>query len=647
MQKKYQLILADDEALFREKLKQIIEANCDARVWQAANGMEALRILESHEIDLVLMDVNMPEMDGFETAQVIRTSETKSNVPIIFITGVDPEMKMMGEGLKLGGIDYLQKPFSDKDLVRLLKLYFRFIEREKEITRELTEMNTGLQNEIRERRLAEMAFRKSEQQLKAQYNGIPVPTYTWQRQGDTFMLVNFNNAAFEITGGAIANYLGVTSDDFYTEHDAIKNDLEKTYKEKISFSREMWYDYRSTDKRSYLNVKFAFVPPDLVLAHTEDITARVRAEKELRESEDKFRKISSSAKDAIILIDNKGAISFWNKAAEDIFGYTEEEALGKNLHELLAPEEYRKNAKSGFEHFRKTGEGKLIGSTYEFEGLHKEGHKMSLELSLSSVLLKDKWNAIGIVRDITKRKESERALEESRQNLKKANATKDKFFSIIAHDLRNPLGSFREVTNMLAESFESMKDEDKIEFIHLMKDSSNQLYNLMENLLVWSRSQRGVIEYNPETVDVNLLAENVASLLKMSAGKKNIEIINEIPEKTRVKADANMITTIVRNLVSNAVKFTPEGGKISLVSESKDNFLYVSVSDSGIGMTKEEMKKLFRIDIQHTTRGTNDEQGTGLGLILCKEFAEKHDGEITVESKKGKGSKFTFTIPEN
>jgi signal transduction histidine kinase len=231
------------------------------------------------------------------------------------------------------------------------------------------------------------------------------------------------------------------------------------------------------------------------------------------------------------------------------------------------------------------------------------------------------------------------------EKLHELNNTKDKFFSIIAHDLRNPLGNFKEIANLMTSSNYEMDEAEKKEFLDLIKDSANNLYSLLENLLEWSRSQRGIMQFNPNEFDLYLLAQNNINMLKFSADSKNIRIISNIKEGTNVTVDGNMIITVIRNLVSNAIKFTPDGGNITINSSNGDKEIIISVSDSGVGIPQSLIDKLFRIDQQVTSIGTNEETGTGLGLILCKEFVEKHGGKIWVESEVGKGSTFYFTIP--
>jgi signal transduction histidine kinase len=239
-----------------------------------------------------------------------------------------------------------------------------------------------------------------------------------------------------------------------------------------------------------------------------------------------------------------------------------------------------------------------------------------------------------------------KSLMESTEKLQIANATKDKFFGIIAHDLRNPLGSFKEMTRLLHEDYNDFTEQDRIEILESMKESSNRIYLLLEILLEWSRSQKGEIPFDPMEINLFILAENTIQLLKATADSKKILLLNSIKKSTIVNADMNMLNTIIRNLISNAIKFTRESGSIIINSTESNEQLTVSVADTGIGMSQKTIDSLFRIDVSTTTLGTNRETGTGLGLILCKEFVKKHGGTIEVTSELGKGSTFTFTLPK-
>ena len=243
-------------------------------------------------------------------------------------------------------------------------------------------------------------------------------------------------------------------------------------------------------------------------------------------------------------------------------------------------------------------------------------------------------------------KSLEKKVGERTYELQELNNTKDKFFSIIAHDLKNPFNALLGFSQHLVEEYENTSGEEIKEMLYAMKEASENAYKLLQNLLEWSRSQTGRISWNPGKLFMeSLISENI-DILKKAAINKNLKFEVDLPDVLIAYADENMVKTIIRNLLSNAIKYSYEGGKITVSGKVDSNYIRICIADQGVGIDEEGKKKLFRIDSDYSTTGTANEEGTGLGLILCKEFVEKNKGEIWVESEKGKGSKFCFTLPE-
>ncbi|MBI9073674.1 MAG: PAS domain S-box protein [Melioribacteraceae bacterium] len=236
-------------------------------------------------------------------------------------------------------------------------------------------------------------------------------------------------------------------------------------------------------------------------------------------------------------------------------------------------------------------------------------------------------------------------LSEAKEELELINKNKDKFFSIISHDLKSPFGSILGITKMLVTDYDDLTSEEIKEMVHILQNSSTKVFDLLEGLLDWARTQTGGMEYEFKNIDLFESSIKAINLLKNNAQNKNIFIKNGIKENTLVYADAKATETVLRNLITNAIKFTKPDGIIKVEAESKKNEIAISVTDTGIGMSEEDKNKLFKIEVHHTTVGTNNEAGTGVGLILCKELVEKHGGKIWVESELGVGSKFIFTLP--
>jgi signal transduction histidine kinase/ligand-binding sensor domain-containing protein len=276
---------------------------------------------------------------------------------------------------------------------------------------------------------------------------------------------------------------------------------------------------------------------------------------------------------------------------------------------------------------------------------HLNNQKILLEklVTNKTTELQEKNNIL--IKQAEELNESNIILEEQKQHIEELNASKDKFFSIIAHDLKNPFQSIIGFSEMQKEEIKSGDFARIGEYAGRINTSAVQTLRLLENLLEWANSQRGNISFSPASINlVELLNEDFIILNEMAIGK-NIELKNSLPYDLKIMADKNMIKTIVRNLISNAIKFTRRNGKVEVKALIYNRHVEISVSDSGIGMTKESIAKLFRLDGNPSTRGTENEKGTGLGLFLCKEFIEKHGGKIWVESEPGKGSVFRFNLP--
>ncbi|HEY3369797.1 MAG TPA: two-component regulator propeller domain-containing protein [Prolixibacteraceae bacterium] len=286
----------------------------------------------------------------------------------------------------------------------------------------------------------------------------------------------------------------------------------------------------------------------------------------------------------------------------------------------------------------------VLQKTSELRQMNSMLIKQAEELNQTNTLLEVRQGQIEEQsEELSAQKES---LVEMNNELHDLNATKDKFFSIIAHDIKNPFNAILGFTNLLEQNFSEWTDEMKLEIISLVHSSSKNLYQLLDNLLQWSRSQRGIIEFNPEKTALKELLYKVIELMNGTAEAKNIELKVILPENELIiLADRQMLDTILRNLIGNALKFTHTEGMVQVTAEAKDGFVLIKVADNGVGMSNEIKEKLFRIDVNYSSPGTQNEIGTGLGLILVKEFVEKHGGMIGVDSIEGKGSTFYFTLP--
>jgi signal transduction histidine kinase len=282
--------------------------------------------------------------------------------------------------------------------------------------------------------------------------------------------------------------------------------------------------------------------------------------------------------------------------------------------------------------------------------IRKDGSEFPVYIS-SSVIRDENSKPlalIGVATDITARKQAEEKLELNNQELVKLHLEKDKFLSIIAHDLRGPFNGFLGLTNLMVDDLPGLSQEEIQKMAEGMRDSATSLLLLLENLLEWSRLQRGITSFEPESFVLMPMVTGAMRPVMDLANKKNIEISYDIPAHLEVFADQNMLASTIRNLATNAVKFTNKGGKVHISARSAPvHSVEFSVRDTGMGMNRTMVDDLFRLDVQTSRRGTEDEPSSGLGLLLCKDFIEKHGGKIWVESVEGKGSIFYFTLPYN
>lgn len=340
--------------------------------------------------------------------------------------------------------------------------------------------------------------------------------------------------------------------------------------------------------------------------------------------------------------------------------YEASKALGKTDKALYYHEEYARYRDS-VQKEQNSQQIQALKTNFEIKQKEYKNKELEQQNKLSQLEIKQQKSKtyiigivllfatiIGLVLFLLNRKlkNKNRTISQQKEELGKANSLKDNMFSIIAHDLRGPVGNLNSLLEFL--DYESAKDkEDYDETLKMVQDSASSTYTLLENLLTWARQQKNEIAYNPDYQDINNLVEKVVFLKKPAAQNKKINLIHNIDGDLSARFDYEMIHLVMRNLVDNAIKFTPEEGEVKIEADMKNDKLEVAVSDSGMGIKEEVKEKLFDKYKLHSTRGTKDEKGSGLGLKLCHEFITKHAGELKIESNEGEGSTFIFSIPAN
>ena len=412
------------------------------------------------------------------------------------------------------------------------------------------------------------------------------------------------------------------------------------------------YFYREK-KRLEINVKkrqqeFLEAHLELAVKNEEIVKQKNQLSKilsELQKSEEKLLAIFDNTVVGISIVDKEGKFTFANKTFADMLGYTSEELYKFSYFDIIYHEDLAKDR----EDYINLMNGKLRNYRTETRFVRKDRTTFWGNYSISPI--QDQEGkidfVIGIVVDIGDIKLTEQKLRVANEALGKAIAAKDKFFSIIAHDLKNPLTALLLSSETLLVYFDQFSRDKKKRAIDNIHEAGRHLERLLENLLQWARSQTGRLEYKPSEINLAEIIDRVVSLLSSSAKIKNIRLNSEIEEDIIVYADENMLQTIIRNLMSNAIKFTHRGGEVTVKGKILNGYVEIAVIDNGVGISEEDIDKLFRIDLAFSKSGTNKETGTGLGLILCKEFVERHGGKIWVESQLDKGSEFRFTLPIN
>jgi PAS domain S-box-containing protein len=366
---------------------------------------------------------------------------------------------------------------------------------------------------------------------------------------------------------------------------------------------------------------------------------------ELGEKDEKLlfiNKAVESSSDSIALSDATGYHFYHNKAFSDLFEYStaeERQAAGDNT--IIV-----KDPKVAKEIFSNIMSGKPWSG--ELDLVTKSG-RVFTAFEQADAIKDNHGKIVGLIEritDISSRKKVEAEITHLNEQLKLAIAEKDKFFSIIAHDLRSPFNAFLGFTRLMVEDLPSLTLEEIQKISSSMRNSATNLFSLLENLLEWSRLQQGLIAFDSKTVQLSQIVDESLATVLESAKNKELDITIEIPDHLLVFVDSYILQSVIRNLVSNAVKFTSKGGKISITGKAlKDGSVEISIGDTGIGMSPTMVENLFRLDVPSNRKGTDGEPSTGLGLIICKDFIEKHGGKIWVESEVGQWSKFNFIIP--
>ncbi|MFH1026427.1 MAG: PAS domain S-box protein [Pseudomonadota bacterium] len=567
--------------------------------------------------------------------------------------------------------DITEKKQAQMDLQRYRD---HLVEMVDERTSELNQANKDLTRENSERREAEEALRASEEKFRAVAETSPAAIFLYQ--GEKFIYVN--PSAERLTGYSQDEFLAMRFWDW------IHPDFMELVKTRglarqrgVSLPPEYEFCFLTNageEKWGILSAKcIEFAGKPTGIASFVDITDRKLAEEKLRDSEEQFRVMTSSAQDAIIMMDNNGLVSFWNEVAEHIFGYSKQETIGKVVHEILTPPCYREQYKLAFPAWRVAGQGAAVNKTIELTALRKDGSEIPVELSLASVKIKGMWNAIAVIRDITKRKKAEVEIREMNEELQQRSeqllaaqgelVRKEKLAVLgqlsgsVSHELRNPLGVMSNAVYFL-KSIQSNADENVKEYLDIISQEIENAGRIITDILDFSRNRTPKIMPTEPFLLVTNTLEKCAVPESISL---NIDIPNTLPQ---LKVDPLQMDQVLQNIINNACQAMPNGGSITISARSvqvsemelrgpekniqengtldvepSSNSLEITVTDTGEGISPENMKKLFQ------PLFTTKVRGIGLGLTICRSFTEANGGRISVESQSGEGTSFKLTLP--
>ncbi len=439
--------------------------------------------------------------------------------------------------------------------------------------------------------------------------------------------------------------LGYTREEILTMHasQVVEENSSERFKQAVEtlkkvgkYSREI--SFARKDGSAFTGLLNAVkIDEDQFLGFVKDVTELKQAERDIKMLANAMKSIN----DCVSITDRENNIIFVNESFLKTYGFSENELIGKNI-DLVNSSKNSPGIVS--EILVATLRGGWNG---ELLNVRKDGREFPIQLS-TSIIYNEHSKAIaliGVSIDITKRKQEQNELIDLNAQLSKLNADKDRFISILAHDLKSPFSALVGFLELLAENIHEYDKESIEKFVNNIAKSARNTYNLLDDLLVWTLSQSGKLRFKPKELSVTAICYEVIEVFKPTAQEKDITINQLTEEEVTFFADADLLKTILRNLISNAIKFTHKGGQIDISAEKDKVNAIISISDNGVGMDRETIENLFDISKNQTTIGTESEKGTGLGLLLCKEFVEKHGGKIWVESEVGKGSIFKFTIP--
>ena len=656
--KSKKILIVDDnpKILFLTK-KQITAAISEVIVLTSNSGSESLKLIAQEKPNVILLDILMPGMNGYEVCRKIKHNPETDNIPVVLISSLDYNHENRLKAIEAGADAFITKPLNKQELTlqlsAMIKVNENNIQKKYEqirLEQLVSERTNELTAELKRRNDVEKELQKNEEKFKKISALSSDYAYSYRINNDGSPELEWHFGAFEeITGYPPFKTLSssdlskiVHADDLYKMDERAQKLIRgETVTTEIRIVRKTGEIKWIRDKcEPEWNSEKSKVIRHLGTAH--DITDRKNAEEETQRLLQQLTVIIENVPGGLFIVDENCRLIRTNSRFKSDFGelFFKIPEVGDNLLEQLQGNEwqdwvsYCKRVKAG-ENFviesRCVCENKVHYYEYHFAPVKIED--------------KESHYIVVLVFDITERKLNEQKIIDKEKELEELNATKDRFFSVIAHDLKGPFGSVLGLSNLINQRSREGDFKNLAAMSELLVKATTHSFDLLNNLLEWSRTQTGRKQYNPKSQNLHDIIESIIQLFSVSAKQKNIRIEMECAQKLKIFADSNMLKTVIRNLLSNAIKYSYPDSEIKILAAEGQNEVKVSVTDRGMGMTSEQQEKLFKIGEDFSTAGTNKEKGTGLGLILCKEFVEMHGGEIGLESEQGIGSSFYFTLP--
>jgi PAS domain S-box-containing protein len=635
------VLIVEDESLTAWEIQEKLQQNGYDVTEIVGAGRDAISSAAKNQPDLVLMDIMLDDdMDGIQAAEEIRE---KYDIPVIYLTAYsdDPTLE---RAVKTQPYGYIHKPFEDRELI--------------------TNIEIALYNHSQSR-----SVRQSEKKYREIIENVNDIIYSLD-PNDTFEYVNPTTEKFcgyekeEVIGKKF--YQFVYHDDMPKIIRLIKDartgaDSSEEYRMLTKSGRIKWV--QSSSQAVYTDEKYMGIKGVI-----RDITDQKLTHEATRYTQRLYNNLIDKSGIGVVINDSDGNFKYFNKNFAKLFGYSPQELEQISIFSIIHPED-ADYVIDTINQLSELNESKK----YAFRGIKRNGDIVYLEASTVTVvrnnMIISSWSYIwdvshyeyerremaelleevNISRETIEEKTHElmlmnRELDASREKLEAGVREKDSFLSVIAHDLKNPLGSFVPLLEHIFENFEIIEKDELKNIIETLYESSRHLYGLLENLLEWSLIRTGRKEYFFAPTDLGEVIDKVLSLFKISAANKGIRFERDIPVGCLVYADDHVLMTVLRNLVSNALKFSHGGGQVKISVEETQQHYLVSVIDEGVGISRISRRKIFRDGNTYTTPGTSNEKGTGLGLLLCRECIRKLGGEIEISSEPGKGSVFSFPL---